>query len=248
MSDGSEGMEEGDVAGANWLLSMADLVSLLLAFFIMMFAMSHLEADKWRRLTQIVSSAIPAVAEMSAPVARMPAPQALPGARGGLGVDLGYLDAVLAEKFAHDPMLRDAVLERGADGLVIALPGELLFAPGAAEPSPDAAAALMRLGGMLGNIANGIEVRGYADPTPIHTTAFPSNWELSLARAVAVASALGQAGRARGILALGQADARFGDLSAALPEAARQRLARRVDVVVRPNVTPPQAPSLEPQP
>jgi chemotaxis protein MotB len=233
MSDELMPLCEGSGAGASWLLSMTDLVSLLAAAFIMLFSMSSVETAKWRQFARFQTAKMPAVADRSAAV-EPSVPAALPRARHGDAADLGYLGAVLAQKFAADPVLKEALLARREDGLAIALPGDLLFAPGSANPSREAQAALRRLGEALRPLANAVEVRGHSDPRPIETAEFASNWELSIARARAVARGLADAGYDRGIVALGDADSRYGDLDPAIPEAERMRLARRVDVILRP--------------
>lgn len=219
---------------AQWLISMTDLVSILLCFFVLMFSMSTVETEKWRKLLNV-----PTTSQSTAPVqpeAKPPAPQQMPRVRLEPAIDLGYLGAVLAAKLSDDVVLRDGLLAQGEEGLILALPSHLLFSPGSAEPSPRAAAALVRLGEIVRNLNNQIEVRGYTDPTPIATAQFPSNWELSLARAEAVADALTKAGYQRPIAAIGQADTRFGEIPSNFPEAVRRQLARRVDVVIGPTV------------
>jgi chemotaxis protein MotB len=217
---------------APWLISMTDLVSILLCFFIMIFSMSTLELDKWRKLTGMPGTAQPTAVERPAPPPA--ATPEIPRVEAPLGADLGYLGNVLAGKLAADPLLHGALVARSPDGLVIALPSRLLFASGSDALSAPARAALDRLGDVLRALDNRIEVRGQTDPAPIETADFPSNWELSLARAEAVRAALLHSGYDGPLLAFGQADARFADLPVALPEAERLRLARRVDLVIRP--------------
>jgi chemotaxis protein MotB len=86
----------------------------------------------------------------------------------------------------------------------------------------------------LRNIANEAEVIGHTDPTPVET-AYASNWDLSLARAAAVADALKRDGYPREIPAFGVADSHFSELPDSLPWLHRLELARRVDLVLTPN-------------
>jgi chemotaxis protein MotB len=233
--DATEGTEP-NAAGANWLLSMADLVSILVCFFVLLFSMTNIERNKWQCLVDSLAAREPTVVDQSGAEAAAPTP-AVARIETVPAVDLGYLGNVLAGKLAADPVLKEALMARTEDGLAIALPSELLFPSGRAEAGPGARAALERVGAVLKALGNAIEVRGYTDPDPVLGGEFSSNWTLSLARAKTVASALAEAGYARPILALGQADGRYDDLSPELATPERMRLARRVDIVIRPTAT-----------
>jgi len=86
----------------------------------------------------------------------------------------------------------------------------------------------------LRNIGNQIEINGHTDPVPATGGEYASNWELSVARAAAVANALRRSGYAEDIIALGFADSRFSQLPD-LPTDQRNALGRRVDIVVLPD-------------
>jgi chemotaxis protein MotB len=215
------------------LVLFADLVSLLLTFFVMMFAMSTVEQAKWEAAANslsrsmnidslaIVRSAQP---ELTAPTVDRPD-----------AVNLDYLVSVLRGQFAETPILDRGVIRRHADQLIISFPNDLLFATGSAELSARAETALAALGGVLGNLSNKIDVSGHTDPSPISSRAYPSNWELSLARAGTIAAHLSRSGYQRDIGVFGYGDTRFGDLSPKLAADEREALARRVDVIIRPS-------------
>ncbi|MCW8861063.1 MAG: OmpA family protein, partial [Rhodospirillales bacterium] len=93
--------------------------------------------------------------------------------------------------------------------------------------------ALFVLGGVLRNVNNMIGVNGHSDPEPTGGVNYTSNWELSLARAIAVANALRRAGYDGDVLTYGYADSRFSTLSE-LPDSQKYSLARRVDIVILP--------------
>ena len=150
-------------------------------------------------------------------------------------VNLDYLGAVLEDTVTKDPVLSRSRLMRLEDRLVVALPGDLLFAPGRAELSEGARQALFVLGGVLRNVGNQIGVNGHTDPTPPTGGSYQSNWELSMGRAAVVANSLRRSGYSEDIVAYGYADSRFGDLPD-VPQQERMSLARRVDIVVFPTV------------
>ena len=135
---------------------------------------------------------------------------------------------------AEDEVLAHSRIIRLEDRLVIALPGDLLFAPARADLSEKARQAVFNLGGVLRNIGNQIGIDGHTDPVSVTGGAYTSNWELSLARAAAVADALRRSGYTEDIVVYGFADSRFSQLPD-LPVDQRRALGRRVDIVVLPN-------------
>lgn len=216
-----------------WLIIFADLVALLLTFFVMMFAMSTVEQAKWEAAVASLSRSMniesPAVIRSAQPELTVPTVER-PDA-----VNLDYLVSVLRGQFAEAPLLSRGVIHRHADHLIISFPNDLLFGAGSADLSARAETALAVLGSVLGNLSNKIDVSGHTDPSPISSRAYPSNWELSLARARAVAAHLSRSGYQRDIGVFGYADTRFSDLSPRLAADHREALARRVDVIIRPS-------------
>lgn len=97
---------------------------------------------------------------------------------------------------AMEEALKDALLdlqengyarvERSDDWLTIALDNRLLFSPGSASLGSSASVVLQEVYQIVGPVNNFIRIRGYTDDTPIRTELFASNWELSVARAMAV--------------------------------------------------------------
>lgn len=216
-------------AGKAWLITFTDLVCLMLTFFVMLYAMSDPDPARFKALAEGIPG-------QSAPRAEgVERPQAaftVEGLDRGRTIDLGYLGRVFESQMVGKPELVDVRLARRGDSLVVSLPGDLLFRPGSAELSPQGERALFLLGGVAGNIGNALDVVGHADPTPTGTQ-WPSNWELSLARAQAVADSLRRAGYQREVVVRGHGDGRFAEVAPSAGEAERRQLARRVDLVVR---------------
>ena len=229
------GRRGGDNAGA-WMVTFTDLVALLLTFFVMIFAMSHVKIADWSSLTESLRRNLNSVAGQ--PVASPSMRRDVPTPDRTRGADLDYLTELLAGHLGETPALADARLRRGADRLFLSLPADLLFATGAFALTPKAADAVFRLGGVLRNMPNALAVVGHADPRQPQS-AYPSNWELSLLRAQAVAAALRAGGVDGRIRARGQGDSRFADLPEADDPGARFALARRVDLVIYETVREP---------
>lgn len=214
-----------------WLVIFADLIALLLAFFVLLYAMQRVQYGAWEAVVESLSRNLhpkpaielpkPAVDENVSALVRSKA------------IDLSYLEVLLRSRRESESALAGIMLRRVENQLVIVLPGDLVFMPGKATPVAAAMPKLLELASVLRNINNHIEVRGHSDPTPVDNEQFRSNWELSLARAVAVADRLRAFGYPRPIATFGFADTRFGDVASVEPRARRLNLARRVDIVIR---------------
>lgn len=225
--------------GPSWLVTLVDLVSLMLAFFVMRFAMTSLDSPGFDATAASIALALGRTVSV---VQHEPAPPEALGIeaeRRGAGFRLSYLEPLLAAKLARDPVLKAARIERAGDRLVIALPSDLLFVTGQADLTPGAQIAVAELATALVNLPNRIEVVGHADPRPM-TAAGPygSNRALSLARADAVAVGLVDGGLPRMPIAAGMGDSRFYAVAPTAPMEQRYELARRVDVVVLPERAP----------
>lgn len=225
--------QEDHKSTTSWLITFTDLVSLMLTFFVLLFAMSSVKVDKWKNVVDSLSQSLNPALEKQ--VRQATANFNIGTIFRKRAINLDYLASVLQEHLDNDKLLRDAKMMLLDDRLVVALPGDLLFQPGRAVMTPGARAAMFSLGGIFRNIGNQIGVNGHTDPTPPAGGDYASNWELSVARAAAVANALRHAGYEDDIIAFGYADSRFAQLPKA-DEATRRAMARRVDIVVLPTV------------
>jgi len=214
-----------------WMVTFTDLAALMLAFFVLLFSMSSVRLDSWQvaidslsrnlnptRVDKVVPAAVPFNIGTTSPKRAS---------------NLDYLATVLKEAMRNDAVLSSARIMRSDERLIVALPGDLLFEKGRADISERAAKSLLTLGSVLRNIGNQIGVNGHSDPEPVSGDAYRSNWELSLARAGAVADALRGSGYGRDIVAYGFADSRYRQLPE-MEEDRRRALARRVDIVILP--------------
>jgi len=215
--------------GSGWLVSFTDLVCLMLTFFVMLYAMSEPDARRMADLSAtLMGRIVPRADGEDMPSAAFNAMRL----DRGKAIDLGYLGNIFQSQITASPELSGLVLTRREGVLVLALPADLLFAPGSASLSETGRHALFVLGGVAANIGNALDVIGHTDPSPAGA-AWPSNWELSLARAQSVAMALKETGYLRPITVRGQGDAHFEEVAPWLPRGERMRLARRVDLVIR---------------
>jgi len=223
----TEAAEAGDT---RWLLTFADLVALILSFFVMLYATQKVEQGEWQAMVKSLSQSLKVTPQSET------APNAARNARPfdpHRASDLSYLETLIDGVRGRDPALAGMVIRNLEDRLVVALPGDLLFASGRAEPMPGATQRIAALANLLGNISNRVDLFGHTDPTPMSGRNFESNWELSLARAESVAAMMRAAGYDRPLGAFGVSDTRSADLSGVASGARRLQLARRVDIVIR---------------
>lgn len=236
MGPESEDTPEARGPSKAWMITFTDLVSLMLTFFVMLFAMSNVKVDQWDSMIDALSQSLNASGTKAVVVSSAEFNVSTIVRKHAINLD--YLASVLEKTVAEDEVLAHSRIMRLEDRLVIALPGDLLFAPARADLSEKALAAVFNLGGVLRNIGNQIGINGHTDPVLTTGGEYASNWELSIARAAAVANALRRSGYTEDIIALGFADSRFSQLPD-LPTDQRNALGRRVDIVVLPNAGGP---------
>lgn len=176
-----------DGAGSmRWLLTYADLITLLMAFFIILFAMSKVDAQKYSLLANSLKTAFFAGNSLI----NLPASNYVPagGSGEGGGPTLQGIGAELSTSLIRlDPKLKD-MLKITVDerGLTISLVGAALFDLGQATIRPDAEKILTEIARSLAQVPNYVSVEGSTDDLPINTAEFPTNWELSTRRATNV--------------------------------------------------------------
>lgn len=171
-----------------WLLTYADLITLLMIFFVLMYTISNINAQKF---AQVASSLSAALAGRSGHLLDNPGPSLIEG-QSGEEVRMAELAADL-EKYVEEAGLggriRISVEERG---VVVSIRDTLLFPKGSADLTPEAREIIRKLGEMIKPLDHYLRIEGHTDNLPIHTAQFPSNWELSAARATNVVQVLVQ--------------------------------------------------------
>jgi chemotaxis protein MotB len=203
-----------------WLISYADLMTLLLAMFIVLYAAADHE-----RATKIASAIAAQFSEGGATNAPA-ASGVLPGADS-----LVAARAAIDRAFTMNASLRNRARVKVTErGVVVSLTEAGFFAPADASIREDALPLLDSLAAALRESATQVRVEGHTDSSPISTARYPSNWELSAARAATVLSHLVKVGVPASQLSVaGFAGERpVGDN--ATPEG--RALNRRVDLVV----------------
>ena len=197
-----------------WLVSYADFITLLFAFFVVLYSSSQVDKRKVGKLAlaiqvafqemgvfQASTTEIPIdatdpmpfsnvqaieTAERTASLGRIASP---PDGTIGTSVengDLAQLQAELETTLASEIKLKAVAMRREPDGLVISLREVGFFESGSARMKSASQGALDRIAGVLSKRDYRLRIEGHTDNAPIHTAQFPSNWELSTSRATEI--------------------------------------------------------------
>lgn len=213
-----------------WMIIFADLLALLLTFFVLMFSMSSVQVSKWEALVTSLSENLNPERAKVDDFNWDKFDEALVFEETAMNLE--YLKNIFEEKLSRDPILTRSTVTVLDDRLAISLPADLIFELGQAELDPDARSAMRELGETLRTIDNEIMVVGHSDLSPISGRFYPTNWELSLVRALLISKLIKSGGYTGKIEAYGNGSSRFGDLDESIPLDQRYNLARRVDVIV----------------
>ena len=208
-----------------WLVSYADFITLLFAFFVVMYSMSSVNEGKYRVLSDSMVAAFTQTTRSLTPIqvgelARSPAalikpirevPEAInisnpvvllknvpdiivdpdyqqpePGTSPEITAQIDNIASDIEDGFA-DLIEEDQVsVRRSPYWLEVVFNSNILFASASADLSAQASAELQKLAVLLLGYPNQVSVEGFTDNVPIISGLFPSNWELSSARAAAV--------------------------------------------------------------
>jgi chemotaxis protein MotB len=174
MFDASDPLQEDTPQDELWLISYADMLTLLVGFFVLIIASVPLRRSSFERIAAALSSS------------QRPAP-------------LEELREKVDKLVERSPELKDRVRTRDdAEGLGIEFKDALLFDSGSAALRPEARPAIDEIAHLLRELpARPVTIEGHTDDVPISTRDFHSNWELSSQRAINVLNALQSAGVGR---------------------------------------------------
>jgi len=195
-----------------WLVSYADFITLLFAFFVVMYAISSLNEGKYRVISDAIVQAFRhdhvvtpqatglAPLNRSVPVPALPRPirplnatpqqqqQQLQQVQQKEEEERKLVDMASRIREALAPLVQtgQVTLKQLPHGLAVEINASVLFAPGQAVLNPDSIAALQAVADVLKSTPEPVQVEGHTDNVPIASAQYPSNWELASARASAV--------------------------------------------------------------
>lgn len=191
-----------------WLVSYADFITLLFAFFVVMYAISQVNEGKYRVLSDSLVNAFKVESRADQPLptgmesgktasqtSQDVIKQPIPLRRAQAAAEAKRKQQeVKMKNIAKDILQALAPLVRGGQvkvtqssrGIAVQINASVLFATGQAVLEGESVRALQAVARVLAGVENSVQVEGYTDDAPISTLAFPTNWELSTARASSV--------------------------------------------------------------
>ena len=185
--------------GEPWLLPYSDLMTLLLALFIALFAISQTDQKKMSELSQAFSSAFnmggPSFFSQMGPNAGRRAEMPSDEDKGNHAYvvenqQLEELQKKMQEYIDQNQLDDQLSTELSEEGLMIRIKERALFPSGSAQLVGQAQSIIPVVAGLLGSVPERVVVSGHTDNVPINTAQFPSNWELSSTRAMNFMKAL----------------------------------------------------------
>jgi len=215
-------IREDTISHERWMVSYADFLTLLLAFFVVMYSVSQRNEDKFRVLSRTLSEAfnvpersidpiqvgepVTAVQPGTVPHA-VESPEQQPGSgrveepepkattsEPQLPEEFRRISRRIEEQFAALVQRQLVSVQGNEEWLEIELKSSLLFRSGEATTGTEARALMAEMAGVVRDSALPIRVEGFTDDQPIATSVFPSNWELSSARAATIVKLLTEFG------------------------------------------------------
>lgn len=203
-----------------WLVSYADFITLLFAFFVVMYAISSVNEGKYRVLSETLESVFTSPNRSAAPIQvgelsrgegpKVAAPgtpelptfeielpevpqQPQPPSQESIK-SIEQLNEQLSSALSLMIENEDVIIKQTEDWLEVEIKSNFLFGSGEARLASAAVPVIGQIADVLAPVANPIQVEGFTDDIPINTPRFPSNWELSASRAASVVNLMGRFG------------------------------------------------------
>lgn len=203
-----------------WLVSYADFITLLFAFFVVMYSISSVNEGKYRVLSETLNAVFSEPARSKNPIQigeisrgqgeespqpgeppepsyqiELPEiPLRPPPADADDVKTINDLSQQLTSALSELIESEDVIIKKGDDWLELEIKSRVLFQSGEARLERAAVPIIGEVADILQSSANPIQVEGFTDNKPINTPRFPSNWELSAARAASVVHLLDRYG------------------------------------------------------
>jgi chemotaxis protein MotB len=163
-----------------WLLTYADLITLLLGLFVILYAMSKVDAGKYAEVVEALGGVFgkgkASMMDGGAGVMSLPIPK--------MKTERDRIMEEIQSALKKQESQKLISVSQNERGLTVHLMEELLFTSGSADLKASSLGTLDTLAAVLKGLPNDLRVEGHTDDVPIHTAAFPSNWHLSVGRAL----------------------------------------------------------------
>jgi chemotaxis protein MotB len=220
-------------------VSYADFITLLFAFFVVMYSVSAVNEGKFRTVSDSIKAALhpissPPASSLAFNIGQGKPALMTPNLPGTKEVAIRRLRDLVKTMQVSSQFAVIHMMEKLDGNIVITIPDQVLFNSGEAAVKSEALPFLQGLANAMIELNRQVRVEGHTDNVPIRTVQFPSNWELSATRAVIVVRVLSELYGVPGehLAALGYGDSR--PLTANLNPEQRAKN-RRVEVIILEN-------------
>jgi len=185
-----------------WLVSYADFITLLFAFFVVLYAISSINESKYLKVTESLTAAFDVTPKSMEPIqvgeiSRDSSDNIIEKPIDKLASEMQNLkemgDLIEKEMLSSLPT-DDVTIRRSKQWLEIEFDSGVLFPSGSSNLVHHSRGVLSKIAGILSNYPNPVNVEGFTDNKPINTERFPSNWELSASRAASVVHLFAKSG------------------------------------------------------
>lgn len=187
--------KEKNTGGApGWMITYSDLMSLLLTFFILLYSMSNIDAAKFKSISQSLQGVLSGLGYTHI-IETPDNPPTLSDEILDLD-DSSNMNNIKEGILLMHERVSDYVSQEGLDakvtvrmnkrGVFVDINEAILFDPGSAKIKESGIQVLKKLEGLINDFENELVIEGHTDDVPMRTALYPSNWELSTARAVSV--------------------------------------------------------------
>ena len=176
-----------------WLISYADFITLLFAFFVVMYAISSVNIGKYKVFSDALGDAFGGAGSsppVNTQVPNLPIPNPALKRRAEMLKQERQEMTRLAQDLLSTlaPLVKEGKVRvtQNSRGVSVEINASVLFDPADARLTPESVEALSAVGVLLKNDTHNVQVEGHTDDLPISNAQFPSNWELSSVRASSV--------------------------------------------------------------
>ncbi|MBI4855971.1 MAG: OmpA family protein [Acetobacterium woodii] len=172
-----------------WLLSYADFITLLMIFFVVMYAMSAVDADKYKELSSSLNSALAGDqqkvdgGDQGSPVEDVKLNEVKPTDGNVTEEDLKKIVEQVQSLINEKGLQNQVTVNLGDIGVWITFKDYVLFDSGSPAVKPETVGTLVELGNILKVVDNYVRIEGYTDNVPINNSMYSNNWDLSVMRA-----------------------------------------------------------------
>ena len=175
-----------------WIVSYADFMTLLFAFFVVMFATANADRNKVKMVSEAIRAALnqptppPPLGSVKPQAAALPDPSKMAQAMAELLPTMKLLEKELSAEIQNGTV----EVHMTPRGLTVSFKQAAFFDSGSDAVKDSAVPTIGKVGRTLLKVANPVRLEGHTDNVPIATERFRNNWELSSSRAIAVLNVL----------------------------------------------------------